>query len=247
MVTDTSTGDFGWSIDNVSFTGITVAPFSSVVAEDGVADNAAPVAVAGDDAFIAVGREATLDGSDSTDDVGIESFAWVQTGGPEVELTDADTAAATFTPTELGEYSFALTVTDERQVSTTDEITLTVIAAPIANAGADQETRPFRDVRLDGRGSSAPAPGSTLTYAWVQTSGPTATLTGATTATPTFRTGETGAYVFRLRVTDSQSRAVSEDFVTVNATIPAGGSFGYLMLLPGLVAVWLRRRRQIGK
>ena len=96
--------------------------------------------------------------------------------------------------------------------------------------------------------SSSLTSGSTLSYAWTQTDGPAVALTGATTTRPGFAAGEAVAvYTFRLRVTDSVSGATADDTVSVTVNIPAGGSFGYLMLLPGLVAVWLRRRRGIGK
>jgi len=245
LLSDVSTGEFGWSIDNVSFTGVTVAPFSAVVAEDGVPDNVAPVAAAGDDRSVAAGSTVTLDGSGSSDDVEVARYTWSQTSGPEVTLTGADTATATFTPATPGEYGFTLTVSDDRGATGTDSVTITVLPPPVANAGPDQTTRPFRDVLLDGRGSTASAPGGSLSYAWVQTGGAAVTLNAANTATPSFKTGKTGAYVFRLRVTDTQTGATSDDLVTVNATIPAGGSFGYLMLLPGLLAVWLRRRRRL--
>jgi len=330
-VSDTSVGDFGWSIDNVSFTGITNPPFSAVVAEDAVADNAAPVAVAGDDRTVAANAAVTLDGSGSSDDVGIVSHAWAQTAGPTVTLSGANTAIATFTPTEPGDYTFSLTVTDVRaatgsdsvtvivnappvaaagddarvlagQVATldgsgstddvgvvsyawtqtsgpavalsgadtalasftpaaagtygfsltvtdvrgatgSDTVTVTAVPPPVARAGADQTTRPFRNVQLDGRGSTASATGSTLSYAWSQVGGQAASLSGANTATPRFVTGKSGAYAFSLTVTDSLTGATSTDTVTVNATVPRGGAFGLWMLLPGLVAVWLRRRR----
>ena len=247
MLSDVNTGEFGWSIDNVSFTGVTPAPFSSVVAENGVADNQAPVAVAGADRTVAANRVISLNGTGSTDDAGIVSYQWTQTAGPEVALTNDDTATATFTATETGSYTFSLTVTDAREATGTDTVTLTVIPAPTSSAGPDQTVRPFQDVLLDGRASTAPA-GSTLSYAWTQTGGPAVALTGATTTRPGFAAGEAVAvYTFRLRVTDSVSGATADDTVNVTVNIPAGGSFGYLMLLPGLVAVWLRRRRRIGK
>ncbi|WP_293373503.1 PKD domain-containing protein [Nevskia sp.] len=245
MATDTSVGDFGWSIDNVSFTGITNTPFSSVAAENGVADNAAPVAAAGADRTVSANRVTTLNGTASTDDVGIVSYLWTQTAGPTVTLTGATTPSATFTATVNGTYTFSLRVTDVRQATGTDSITLTVVSPPVSNAGPDQSVRPFSDVVLDGRGSTAPS-GGTLSYAWLQTSGPAVTLVNGSTSVARFAAGETGVYVFRLRVTDSRTGATTDDSVSINVTIPAGGSFGYLMLLPGLVAVWLRRRRRIG-
>lgn len=246
MLSDVNTGEFGWSIDNVSFTGVTVAPFSAVVAEDGVADNQPPVAAAGADRTVTVNQPVTLDGTGSTDDAGVVSFEWTQTSGPSITLSNAGTAIASFTPVAAGTYGFTLTVTDARAATSTGAVSITALPPPTSNAGTDQSVRPFDDVLLDGSASTAPA-GNALSYAWTQTSGPSVTLRGATTARPSFSAGKANAtYVFNLRVTDTVTGATADDAVTVNVTIPAGGSFGFLMLLPGLVAVWLRRRR-IGK
>jgi hypothetical protein len=57
---------------------------------------------------------------------------------------------------------------------------------PTANAGADfQVNEGTMGVMLDGTASSDPD-GEALTFAWTQLSGPTVTLTGANTATPSF-------------------------------------------------------------
>ena len=242
-VSDSSVGAFGWSIDNISFTGATNT-FSVVAAENGVPDNQAPVANAGPDRFVANGRVANLIGTASTDDAGITSFAWTQVSGPTVTINNPTAATANFTPTVNGTYVFSLRVTDVRTLSSTDTVTLTVITAPVANAGPDQTVGLRRTVNLDGRASTTDA-GSTLTYAWTQTNGPVVTLNGATTATPFFSQTDVGSYVFTLTVTDSRSRATSTDTVTINAQVPTGGgSFGFLMLAPGLLAVLLRRRRK---
>ena len=58
---------------------------------------------------------------------------------------------------------------------------------PVANAGPDQNVAPSTSVALDGTLSTNPSTlGNTLTYAWIQTAGPAVTLTGSTTASPTF-------------------------------------------------------------
>src|ERR1035437_4312985 len=71
---------------------------------------------------------------------------------------------------------------------------------PVCNAGASQSVRLGGAVSLDGTGSMTF--GSPLTYAWTQTSGPTVTLTGATTATPGIAAISAGSYTFSLSVTD---------------------------------------------
>ena len=80
---------------------------------------------------------------------------------------------------------------------------------------------------LDGTGSNDPDVGDTLsTYAWTQTSGTTMSLTGATTAQPTFTAPTLGAndsavtFVFSLVVTDDKNNASAADTVTITVNPP---------------------------
>jgi len=87
-----------------------------------------PLADAGPDQTVAPGDEVTLDGSNSTDpDGSITSYAWVQTSGPEVALTGADQAQASFTaPDAEAELIFELTVTDGDGLKDSDTTTVSV-------------------------------------------------------------------------------------------------------------------------
>jgi hypothetical protein len=90
--------------------------------------NQGPAADAGPDQTGQVGTAVTLDGSGSTDPDGQPSplsFAWTQTAGPPVTLAGAATAAASFTPTAGGTYSFRLTVSDGES-DDSDDVTVTV-------------------------------------------------------------------------------------------------------------------------
>ena len=95
--------------------------------------NAAPVAVAavvGED--FEAGDTVTLDGSGSSDpDDEPFAYAWTQTDGPEVMLSDASAAMPTFVAASAGTYGFSLSVTDEEGASSTATTTLTVAAAPV--------------------------------------------------------------------------------------------------------------------
>lgn len=91
--------------------------------------NQPPVANAGPDQTVPLGQPVTLDGSGSTDPDGHTplSYAWSQTGGPSVTLSNANAATATFTPPTTGLYTFTLVVTDSLGLaSAPDSVTITV-------------------------------------------------------------------------------------------------------------------------
>lgn len=95
-------------------------------------------------------------------------------------------------------------------------------SAPIADAGLDQEKLPSGStVSLDGTNSSDPE-NDPLTYSWTQISGPTATLSDPTSATPSF-TLPVGAssdpIVFELIVNDGNLDS-DPDIVTITANAP---------------------------
>ena len=90
---------------------------------------------------------------------------------------------------------------------------------PIANAGIDFVLNEGAGALLSGAGSSDPENGA-LTYAWTQTAGPTVTLSGANTATPSFTAPQVAMatdVVLELTVTDVGGLSdVDEVIITVN-------------------------------
>jgi hypothetical protein len=142
---------------------------------------AAPVAGAFAASPAVVGGVVKLDGTGSTGE--IDTYAWRQVSGPEVTLTGAGTATASFTGAEAGSYVFELTVTGPGGAGTpmTVGVQLIEAVAPVAEAGPEQTVVRGRAVTLDGSSSVAAE-----SYAWRQVSGPPVTLTGATAAKPTF-------------------------------------------------------------
>jgi hypothetical protein len=141
----------------------------------------APVAGATAAASGIVGQTVALSGSGSTGV--ITSYSWAQTAGPAVTINNANAASASFVPSAVGTYSFALTVAGPGGTSVPATVTIQVVGAvlPTANAGPDQTVIRGRGVTLDGSGSA-----NAESYQWTQVSGPAVTLNGATTAKPTF-------------------------------------------------------------
>jgi hypothetical protein len=142
---------------------------------------AAPVAGAVVAGTAIIGQNVKLDGTGSSGE--ITGYAWTQVSGPAVALTGANSATASFQATETGVYGFSLTVTGPGGASAPMSASVEVIAAvaPTANAGPDQTVVRGRVVTLNGSASTAAE-----AYSWRQVSGPAVTLTGATTARPTF-------------------------------------------------------------
>lgn len=206
-------GPFGWVVDDVHIYWC----------------NRNPQANAGPDGFVTAGTVASLDGSASSDpDAGDPlSYAWTQTGGTSVTLSDANTATPGFTvPPTAGEMlNFRLDVTDAQGGTSSDAVTVTVNRAPVAAAGADQQVDGGASVSLSGVASTDPD-GDVLGYLWEQTSGQGVTLSGAGTVTSTFTAPNVnGELVFRLTVDDGKG-ATTTDTVRVVVGVAAGDGGG---------------------
>jgi hypothetical protein len=152
------------------------------------------------------------------------------------QATQADLAAAGFSAGQIIEI-----VSENAGTSSSAELTsvgfwsgtqvpaieaaLAVNTAPVAVAGAGQTVNTTDVVTLDGSGSFDPN-GNPITYAWTLTTKPaesTATLTGATTVSPTFTADLTGTYVATLVVSDGTLNSAPST-VTVLATIPVANA-----------------------
>ena len=172
---------------------------------------------------------ATLRATDG--DTPAANLTWSISGGDD-EAKFAVTAAGVLsfaaakdyeTPDDAGAdgvYEVTVQVSDGGRTDSADlTVTLTnVNEAPTADAGADQENVIQGDtVTLNGSGTD-PDAGEVFSFAWVQTSGATVTLSDTAAAIPTFTapTGQTGnvELIFTLRVTDDEG-LFAEDSVTV--------------------------------
>lgn len=187
--------------------------------------NQQPTANAGPDKTLQLPTNATtLNGSGADPDGSINSYLWTKSSGPSATLTNANTPNLQLTNLVTGTYVFRLTVTDNAAGSGFDETTVIVTAAnqaPTANAGPDKTIQlPTNSTTLPGSGSDPD--GSISSYLWTKISGPSATLSNASTPVLSLSSLVQGIYVFRLTVTDNNASSGSDDIsLTVqSANVP---------------------------
>ncbi len=185
--------------------------------------NQLPVSNAGADQTIQLPTSTvSLTGTGTDTDGSIASYSWTKSSGPAIGTMSTPSAAGTnITGLVQGVYVFTLTVTDNQGGKTSDNIQVTVNAAPaankppVANAGADFNiTLPVNSVNLSGTASTDPD-GSITTYLWTKMSGPSQFSMGnSASASTTAGNLTAGVYLIQLKVTDNQG-AISQDTVKI--------------------------------
>jgi hypothetical protein len=194
-------------------------------------ENAAPVADAGEDQNVTTTDTVYLNGSESSDADGDDlTYIWSITTTPDnssATLSNTTVVNPTFDTDEDGTYVIQLIVNDGTVNSAADTVTITATtenAAPVADAGEDQNVTTTDTVYLNGSESSD-ADGDDLTYSWSITTTPpgsSATLSNATLGNPTFDADEDGTYVIQLIVNDGTVNSAA-DTVSITATPAASG------------------------
>jgi predicted esterase len=188
--------------------------------------NVAPVADAGSDIDVTL-PDATiqLDGTGSSDADGtIASYNWVKVSGPAATIMNSNTATPNIAGIEAGVYTFRLTVRDNEGDEASDDVKVTVHAAPVlpvnampvANAGGDQ-TISYPDTSLTISGTqSNDTDGTIATYDWTMLDGPApATIMNPSSPSTVINNLQTGEYKFVLTVTDNKG-GVARDTVAVS-------------------------------
>lgn len=164
----------------------------------------------------------TLDGSGSSDADGDPlTYRWSFTskpGGSSATLSNSTSVSPAFTADKDGSYVLQLIVNDGTVDSAAD--TMTVIAtnaAPVANAGPDQNVNTGSLVTLDGS-ASTDANGDLLSYFWAITSSPASTpvLTNPYDVHPDFTPNAAGTYTVQLVVNDGKTDSLVDE-VTISA------------------------------
>jgi hypothetical protein len=190
------------------------------------APNQPPVANAGLDQIIMLPADSlTVSGSGSDPDGTGVSYLWTKISGPaNYNILNATTATIDINSLVEGVYQFQLKVTDNKGISATDIMQVTVSPAtnqpPVANAGSDQIiTLPTNSLTISGKGSDAD--GIVASYQWSKISGPTNyNIVNPTSAATDINGLVQGIYQFELRITDNNgARGRDTVQITVNAAV----------------------------
>jgi hypothetical protein len=204
----------------------TMVPVTVVVSSS----NSAPVANAGLAQSVVVAALVNLDGTGSTDannDPITYKWSWgSKPTGSSAALSADGISKPTFTADKAGTYVLTLVVNDGKTNSDISSVTVTASvanAAPVANAGTNQNVTVPVTVTLDGSASSD-ANRDALTYLWTLVSKPTssaAALSSTTSPKPTFFADVAGVYVASLVVNDG---ALSSPVTTTTVTAAVANS-----------------------
>ena len=196
----------------------------------GTGTNTPPsISVSGPQTIVLPTSTVTISGSGTgTNGATISSYSWVQTSGPSTATIVAPGSSSTaVNGLQQGVYIFTLTVKDNRGLSSSAGVTITVNPAagtnqpPVSNAGAAQTiTLPVNSVTLDGTASTDPD-GRIVEYYWGQSSGPSASsVANNFAASTTANNLVQGVYTFVLQVKDNAgAMAYASKTVTVNAAV----------------------------
>ncbi|UPK67093.1 PKD domain-containing protein [Chitinophaga filiformis] len=202
-----------------------------VVVKPAPVSNRAPVANAGADVTITLPvNSVILNAAASSDADGvITNYQWLKVAGKDVRFSNSQGIINVVSALTEGTYTFELTVTDNKNATAKDRITVRVLPAktddnnsndkaPVARTQGDLTLKlPVQSMNADGNASYAI--NSTITsYAWKQVYGPLQAIFSAPNASSTKISGMAfpGSYVFELTVTDANNLSSRSTFeVTV--------------------------------
>ena len=179
----------------------------------------APIAEAGSDQRVAVGSEATFNGSGSSDpDGGNLTYSW--DFGADADPETAEGVMPFCIYSARGAKTVILTVTDDEGATASDTVTINVYNPPVADAGNNQTVAVGTEVSFDGSGSRDPD-GGVLTYSWEFGDAEDPTAIGSeVTASHTYST--IGDKTVTLTVTDDEEATASHTVIITVFKVDAG-------------------------
>jgi len=171
-----------------------------------VPDATKPVADAGSDQTVNEDTLVTLDGSSSTDNVGITVYTWTFT---DVTTKTLFGEKPTYTFNMPGVYTITLNVTDAAGNWAIDTVVITVldVTKPVADAGPDQTVT--EDALITFNGSQSSDNVDIIKYTWAFTDVTPKTLSGKN---PTYLFTTPGTYIVTLTVEDAAGNNATHAF-----------------------------------
>jgi hypothetical protein len=177
-----------------------------------------PVVNAGIDKMVKLPTtSAALIGSAIDNDGTIVSYQWEKVSGPYCMLNNATTSTLKTSGLVSGSYIFKLTAKDNDGNTSSDQMTMTVDAPPVVNAGPDKSVVLPMSTSITMTGSATDADGTITKYLWSKYSGPNATVSNTGSPSMIITKLYEGQYVFKLAVTDNLG-VTGIDYVTINVT-----------------------------
>jgi len=189
-----------------------------------------PVANAGLNQTVDLRTTVNLDGSASTDNIGVMNYTWTFIDGAFQILTGVSPA---YTFTNLGTYVVTLNVTDLRGNWDIDTVTIMVLdmTRPVADAGLDQTVD--EDTMVTFNGSASTDNVGVTNYTWTFADGKVQTLTGVK---PTYTFQTPGTYTVTLKVTDAAGNphTARVTITVLDVTAPTADAGQYQRVYAGI-------------
>ncbi len=218
------------SCQQTSYWGWLNAQYTVGTETDGLGQSDPPVASAGPNQTVLGGAAVQLDGSASSDPGGSPSYAWTQTGGPAITLSDPTSVQPTFTaPTTASTLTFQLVVTDGSQSSDPATVTITTqVPTPSASGAPSISGEAVEGQALSESHASWSGSPTSYSYQWQSCDGSgtnCSAIAGATGQSYTLTANDV-EHTIRVQETatnagGSSSPAVSTATATVLAAVPS--------------------------
>jgi hypothetical protein len=216
-------------LKTILYTGLTTATLA-ITGCGGSSEepNRPPSANAGSDVSVSENNEVTLNVTASDSDGSVASFAWQQTDGPTITLSNTTVSSLTFTTPEVTEdttATFSVTITDNEGLTATDTVVVNIanvnklptVELLVDTLDVNEETA----VTIVAEGDDED--GSIASYAWSQVSGVTLELGGTSDAAVEITAPdvtENQEAVVSVTVTDNEGATATTEMTVIVVNTP---------------------------